>query len=477
MEQDVVESTPDWELALPDIAMYYAEPIITYSNTPELLVVQIPIFLKRRNQVPMLLYLVHTAQVPMNCKTYENGDSQFTQIKVHQPYLAVRPNTYFVMHEPELRLCVKVQQWYMCETAKLQHTVQVHTCVSAIFYQQEAVIKTAQCVSEYIKDEKPCPKILDAGHQLVLSQLPAPWYLDCEGARGLVKHKATAYAVVNCTEFCECALQAGLYFLERTTTYCDEGKDVRDRKFEVRYVHNQLLFDVLKTRYKMIFKMVENQPDEWLKEVPDVQVPELSIEPLLDSEDNLRILADEQFVVHKELNDTIDLMIKAHDQSFFQNTHEWVMYKERMQKNFNTMAWTNKMSFVASIIAMVLLLAAIIYCLCYQQILRYCMGKTSDLPYVVNFPQEYSPAAASIAMSSVLPQAKAKITIRPLELPPMQSPDIIISGDDNTLVHSIVVICCVLGIIGIALWVWRLLKKFRYRSNDLRALFPCAPGS
>ncbi len=28
MEQDVAESTPDWELALPDIVMYYAEPII-----------------------------------------------------------------------------------------------------------------------------------------------------------------------------------------------------------------------------------------------------------------------------------------------------------------------------------------------------------------------------------------------------------------------------------------------------------------
>ncbi len=160
------------------------------------------------------------------------------------------------MHEPELRLCVKVQQWYMCEMAKLQHTVQVHTCVSAIFYQQDAGIKTAQCVGEYIKDETLRPKILDAGHQLVLSQLPAPWYLDCEGARGLVKHKATAYAVVNWTEFCECALQAGLYFLERTTSYCDEGKDAQDGRFEVHYVHNQLLFDVLKTRYNMIFKMV-----------------------------------------------------------------------------------------------------------------------------------------------------------------------------------------------------------------------------
>ncbi len=196
MEQDVVDTTPDWELALPDIAMYYAEPIITYSNTPELLVVQIPIFLKRRNQVPMLLYSVHTAQVPMNRKTYENNDTQFTQIEVRQPYLAVGPNVYFVLHEPELQLCVKVQQWYMCETTKLQHMVQVHTCVSAIFYQQEAEIKAAQCVGEYIKDEKLHPKILDAGHQLVLSQLPAAWYLDCKGARGLVKHKATAYAVV-----------------------------------------------------------------------------------------------------------------------------------------------------------------------------------------------------------------------------------------------------------------------------------------
>ncbi len=80
-------------------------------------------------------------------------------------------------------------------------------------------------------------------------------------------------------------------------------------------------------------------------------------------------------------------------------------------------------------------------------------------------------------MSSFMPQAEAKITIRPLEMPPTQSPDIIISGDDNTLVHSIVVICCVLGMAWISLWVWKLLKKFRYRSNVLRALFPCAPGS
>ncbi len=322
MEQDVADTTPDWELALPDIAMYYAEPIIMYSNTPELLVVKILTFLKRQNQVPMSLYSVHMAQVPMNRKMYENNDTQFTQIEVHQPYLAVRPNAHFAMHEPELRFCVKVQQWYMCETTKLQHTVQVHTCVSAIFYKQEAEIKAAQCVGEYIKDEKPHPKILDAGQQLVLSQLPAPWYLDCEGARGLVKHKATAYAVVNRTEFCECALQAGPYFLEQTTAYCDEGTDVRDGKLEVHYVHNQLLFDVLKTRYNMIFKSVEEQPEEWLKVVPDVQVPELSIKPLLDSEDNLQILADEQFAVHKELNDTIDLMIKAHMTSHFSETPE-----------------------------------------------------------------------------------------------------------------------------------------------------------
>ncbi len=135
------------------------------------------------------------------------------------------------------------------------------------------------------------------------------------------------------------------------------------------------------------------------------------------------------------------------------------------------------MSFVASIIAMVLLLAVIIYCLCYQQILHYCMGKTLDLPYVVNFPREYLPAAASIAMSSLLPHAEAKITIKPLDLPLTQSPDIIINGDNNTLVHSIVVICCVLGMAWISSWAWKLLKKFRYRSNVLRALFPCAPGS
>ncbi len=55
---------------------------------------------------------------------------------------------------------------------------------------------------------------------------------------------------------------------------------------------------------------------------PDVQVPELSIELLLKTEDNLWILADEQFAIHKELNDTIDLMIESHDKSFFFKTQE-----------------------------------------------------------------------------------------------------------------------------------------------------------
>ncbi len=78
-------------------------------------------------------------------------------------------------------------------------------------------------------------------------------------------------------------------------------------------------------------------------------------------------------------------------------------------------------------------------------------------------------------MSSLLPQAEGKITIKPLELPPTQSPDIIISGDDNTLVHLFIVICCILGMAWMSLMAWRLLKKFRYESNVLRALFPCAP--
>ncbi len=50
----------------------------------------------------MSLYSVHTAQVPMNWKTCENNDTQFTQVEVRQPYLAVGPNAYFAMHEPEL---------------------------------------------------------------------------------------------------------------------------------------------------------------------------------------------------------------------------------------------------------------------------------------------------------------------------------------------------------------------------------------
>ena len=63
---------------------------------------------------------------------------------------------------------------YYCEYAHLLKKYTEHTCMSAIYYDQESKIKANQYKTTVNFDNTPESKILDAGNILILSNLQRP---------------------------------------------------------------------------------------------------------------------------------------------------------------------------------------------------------------------------------------------------------------------------------------------------------------
>ena len=82
IQKDLTDSNSDYTLAFEHMYQYYAEPMISFSNSPDFLVIQIPIFLRYKFQLPMSLYSIDVVTVPYDVETYLGQSKQFTEVKL-----------------------------------------------------------------------------------------------------------------------------------------------------------------------------------------------------------------------------------------------------------------------------------------------------------------------------------------------------------------------------------------------------------
>ena len=70
IEDDMEDTAPDYEPVFADIYQYYGNSLASFTNTVDDLILQLPILIKLKVQVPMSLYSVDTAPVPLDAGTY-----------------------------------------------------------------------------------------------------------------------------------------------------------------------------------------------------------------------------------------------------------------------------------------------------------------------------------------------------------------------------------------------------------------------
>ena len=76
--------------------------MISFSNSPDFLIIQVPIFLRYKFQLSMSLFSMDVVPIPYDTETYMGQYKQFTEIKLRMGYFTVSNSQYIEFTEEQL---------------------------------------------------------------------------------------------------------------------------------------------------------------------------------------------------------------------------------------------------------------------------------------------------------------------------------------------------------------------------------------
>ena len=145
IEDDLEETAPAFEPVFTNVYQYYGNSLISFTNIIDDLLLQLLILIKLKVQVPMSLFSIEMAPVPIDAETYLGEKREYTQIIPETELIALTENNYIPLTQAQISLCAKIGYMYYCEYAHLLKKRMEHTWMSAIYYDQGSNIKAKQC--------------------------------------------------------------------------------------------------------------------------------------------------------------------------------------------------------------------------------------------------------------------------------------------------------------------------------------------
>ena len=104
VEDDLEETAPEFEAVFTRIYQYYGNSLISFTNMIDDLL-QLPILIKLKVQVPMSLFSIETAPVPLDAETYIGEKREYTQIILETELIALTETNYVPLTRANITLC------------------------------------------------------------------------------------------------------------------------------------------------------------------------------------------------------------------------------------------------------------------------------------------------------------------------------------------------------------------------------------
>ena len=465
IENNLQES--DYEIAFSHTYQYYAEPMISFANSVDYLIIQIPIFLRYKFQPLMSLFSTDVVPVPYDAQTYRGEQKQFTEVKLRKGYFAVSSIQYVELSKDQLELCWKMRSTYYCEQAYLLISTEIKSCEAAIYFEMEAQVKVASCDFRYTKNKEYPPKILDTGDQFILSNLPQPWILLCEKSQKPFVIPYSTYRIINHTELCECSLTAAYdYQINKAQLQCNADEQ-KDSKFTTYFAHNQAIVDILNYTFQSnIVDQLKQGINTLTEDIPRLNLPELQW--YTPTEEELqRVYNNTAPVVDVKLTKFLGDIKDNIDDWRYTDIEEWVIAQKKFYTYMKEGEWWQRMQFISAILGALCWVVAILLCVCYKKMIITTIlssQKLEEFDLVKTIPTK---AEAAPTLPSHVEPVLTPFPPEPIdeEIPLM--PQQIMS----ILTTLIVIVACILAF---ALCIW---KRCRFASNVLRSCFPWFPMS
>ena len=155
IKDDLEDTALEYEPVFTSVYQYYGNSLASFTNTIDDVLLQLPILIKLKVQIPMSLFSIETVPVPLDAETYLGEKREYTQIILETEYITLTDNNYVSLTQVQISLCAKIGYTYYCEYAHLLKKHTEHTCMSAIYYDQESKIKANQCKTIVTFDNTP----------------------------------------------------------------------------------------------------------------------------------------------------------------------------------------------------------------------------------------------------------------------------------------------------------------------------------
>ena len=266
----------------------------------------------------------------MDAETYLGEKREYTQIILETEHIALTDNNYVPITQGQISLCAKIEYTYYCEYAHLLKKRTEHTCMSAIYYDQESAIKANQCKTIVTFDNTLESKILDAGNILILSNLQKPWTIACKDISRVFEIEYSTYHILTISELCECSLTAGNYLLSQTDTNCGDMPEAGDSSFTTYYTFNKIILDIAVKFDVQVDDRTITQSTLLHDDIPgyNLLTLEFVLSPVNDDED--LILEEENPEIYTHLENVGVHMIDTQDVAIFKSQKDYVRNKQKL---------------------------------------------------------------------------------------------------------------------------------------------------
>ena len=332
IEDNLEETAPEFEPVFTNVYQYYGNSFISFTNTIDDLLLQLPMLIKLKVQVPMSLFSIEMAPVPLDAETYLGEKREYTQIILETELIALTENNYIPLMQAQISLYAKIGYMYYCEYAHLLKKQTEHTCMSAIYYDQGSDVKAKQCKTIVTFDTIPESKILDAGNLLILSNLQKPWTIACKDISRVFEIEYSTYLILNRSELCKCSLTAGNYLLSYTNIKCRNAPEARDSYFTTYYSFNKIILDVITEKFDIqVDENTKTQATLLHNDIPGYDLPTIDfIQTSIDDDEDVSILEEDNLQIYAHLKNVLVHMIDNQQIAIFKSNQDFNKNKEKI---------------------------------------------------------------------------------------------------------------------------------------------------
>ena len=332
IEDDLEETAPEFELVFTNVYQYYGNSLISFTNTIDDLLLQLLILIKLKVQVPMSLFSINTAPVPLDAEIYLGEKREYTQIIPETKSIALTKNNYIPLTQAQISLCAKIGYIYYCEYTHLLKKCTEHTCMSAIYYDQGSNVKVKQCKTIITFDTIPESKLLNVSDLLILSNLQKPCTITCKDISRVFEIEYSTYHILNRLELCKCSLTAGNYLLNYTNINCGNAPEARDGYFTTYYSFNKIILDVITEKFDIqVDENTKTQATLLHNDIPGYDLPTIDfVQTSIDEDEDVSILEEDNSQIYAHLENVLVHMIDNQQTAIFKLNQDFNKNKEKI---------------------------------------------------------------------------------------------------------------------------------------------------